>query len=243
MPRQSRSIRVGCCGFAMAQEAYFRAFNCVEINSSFYQLPRRETAARWRASAPESFAFALKAWQVITHPASCPTYRRTRLDPDDRDHCGSFRANATVRWAWDETFAIAQTLQAILVLFQCPASFRPNRENLANFRRFFETAKRGKFHLGWEPRGDDWTPELIAALCRELDLIHVGDPLQSPAVVNNQLQYFRLHGLAGSRSRYAPADLLRLKDLCRGRLPVYCLFNTVAMAPDAQRFLQVLDAP
>src|ERR1041384_4752481 len=109
----------------MAQEKYFRTYSCVEIDSSFYQLPKVETAARWRDVAPDDFQFAMKAWQVITHPASSPTYKRTRIDPRDRDYCGNFGFNPTVRWAWDQTYAVAKALHAVLVLFQCPVSFRP----------------------------------------------------------------------------------------------------------------------
>ncbi|NQU09551.1 DUF72 domain-containing protein, partial [bacterium] len=41
-------LRVGCCGFALAQARYFNAFSCVEISTSFYQLPQPATAERWR---------------------------------------------------------------------------------------------------------------------------------------------------------------------------------------------------
>ncbi len=161
----------------MAQEKYFQAFSCVEIDSSFYQLPKVETAARWRAAAPPDFEFAMKAWQVITHRATSPTYQRTRLGAGDREHCGHFGFNPTIRWAWNETFTVARALDARLVLFQCSQSFRPTKENVANLRRFFERAKRGKFYMGWEPRGE-WDGELIASLCRELDLIPVLDPFK-----------------------------------------------------------------
>jgi uncharacterized protein YecE (DUF72 family) len=232
-------VRVGCCGFATAQEKYFRAFSCVEIDSSFYQLPKVATAARWRATAPPEFEFALKAWQVITHRASSPTYKRTRLDPRDREYCGHFGFNPTIRWAWAETFAVAKTLDAKLVLFQCPASFRPIKENIANLRRFFERAKRGKFHMGWEPRGE-WDAALIASLCRELDLIPVLDPLKSEPVAAGKIRYFRLHGTTGPRHRFANDELHRLRGICAGRLPTYCLFNNVAMTDDARRFTQML---
>src|SRR5207247_1061042 len=129
---------VGCCGFALAQEKYFRTFPAVEINSSFYNLPKLETAARWREAAPPGFVFTLKAWQVITHRASSPTYKRTRIDPNDAEHAGHFGFNPTIRWAWDQTFAVAKTLGVALVLFQPPLSFRPNADNLRQLRTFFE---------------------------------------------------------------------------------------------------------
>jgi uncharacterized protein YecE (DUF72 family) len=239
----SAQVKVGCCGFALAQAKYFQTFPCVEIDSSFYQLPKVETAARWRAAAPKDFQFALKSWQVITHPASSPTYKRTRLGPRDAEYCGHFGFNATVRWAWDETYAVATALRAFLVLFQCPASFRPTKENIASLRRFFEKAKRGKLLMGWEPRGE-WDAELVAELCRELDLVHVVDPFKNSVPVPAKIRYFRLHGVGGYRYQFTNDELHRLKTICAaGRGPAYCFFNNVAMADNAQRFTRLLAAP
>ena len=223
----------------MAQEKYYRTFSCVEVDSSFYQLPKLETVARWRAAAPPGFQFALKAWQVITHSATSPTYKRTRLDVRDREHCGSFGFNPTVRWAWQETFAVAKELGAFFVLFQCPASFRATKENVARLRLFFEKAKRAKFLMGWEPRGD-WDTALVAELCRELDLVHVVDPFKTLPATRGKIQYYRLHGTTGSRHRFTADELQRLHEFCLGKTPTYCLFNNVAMTTDAQRFAAVL---
>ncbi len=239
MSSKRPQVRVGCCGFATAQEKYYRVFSCVEIDSCFYQLPRVETATRWRAAAPPDFEFAMKAWQVITHRASSPTYKRTRLDPRDREYCGHFGFNPTIRWAWDETFTVAKALDPRLVLFQCPPSFRPTRENVANLRRFFERAKRGRFYMGWEPRGE-WDREQVASLCQELDLIPVLDPLKSEPIAVGKIRYFRLHGTTGPRHRFTNEELNRLRKICAGRTPTYCLFNNVAMTDDAQRFMKLL---
>src|SRR5258706_4087364 len=233
------NVCVGCCGFAMAQEKYLRAIPSVEIDSSFYTLPKLPTAARWREAAPRDFQFALKAWQLITHRASSPTYKRTRLDPRDAEYCGHFGYNPTVRWAWNETFAVARELNAFLVLFQCPASFRPTQQNLRALKTFFERAKRGKFLMGWEPRGE-WEAELVASLCRELDLIHVVDPFKSPAAVERKIRYFRLHGVSGTRHRFSNEELHRLKTMCAGKLPCYCMFNNLSMTDEAQRLLKIL---
>ncbi|MCX7887765.1 MAG: DUF72 domain-containing protein [Verrucomicrobiae bacterium] len=234
--KQTPKILVGCCGFNMAQADYFEKFRCVEIDSSFYNLPKIETAQRWRKTAPENFQFALKAWQVITHPPTSPTYKRTRLDPRDRPHCGGFGFNPTIRWAWDLTFDVAKALDAFLVLFQCPASFRQTAENVRNLRHFFERAKRGNFLMAWEPRGT-WEPELIAKLCRELDLIHVVNPLDTLPASEGPLRYFRLHG----RGQFEAKQLQELCRICKAQpTPVYCMFNNPAAASDAQRFQQLL---
>lgn len=240
MAAGSVPVHVGCCGFAVAQAQYVRAFSCVEIDTSFYNLPRLETALRWRAQSPPEFVFTLKAWQVITHRATSPTYRRTRLEDSDREYCGHFGFNPTIRWAWDATFQVARELGAALVLFQCPPSFRPTTDNLRRLRAFFERAKRGRWQMGWEPRGD-WPADQIAELCRELDLIHVVDPFQQPPALTSRLRYFRLHGQSGARHRYTDDELRQLRGFCAGRPATFCFFNNIAMATDARRFKKLLE--
>jgi uncharacterized protein YecE (DUF72 family) len=46
---------------------YSSLFNSIEINSSFYKLPRRVTMERWVSEVPEGFRFTLKLWRGITH--------------------------------------------------------------------------------------------------------------------------------------------------------------------------------
>src|SRR5262245_60578113 len=48
-------------------ERYARRFNAVEINSSFYRPHRPATYARWAASVPPDFQFAVKVPREITH--------------------------------------------------------------------------------------------------------------------------------------------------------------------------------
>ena len=46
---------------------YARTFRTVEVNSSFYRLPSRETVQRWAGSVPDGFVFAFKASRYLTH--------------------------------------------------------------------------------------------------------------------------------------------------------------------------------
>lgn len=231
-----KRLHIGCCGFAVSQTKYFEQFDCVEIDSTLYNLPRETTAAAWRSKAPPHFQFAMKAWQVITHPASSSTYKRTRLDNRDREHCGHFGFNPTIRWAWDETYRTAQALGAFMVLFQSPASFRDTSANQAKLNQFFEKAKRGRLTFGWEPRGA-WNPDTVQKLCRELELIHVTDPFQSPPLTTRPFRYYRLHGITGT---YTNEELGLLENFCQCPSPVYCLFNNTASAQDAVRFRKLL---
>ena len=228
-------IKVGCCGFPKAKPEYYKHFAVVEVQRTFYKLPRVETAHRWRAEAPPEFEFALKAWQLITHEPTSPTYRKAelRIAAEKRDRYGSFRPTDEVFSAWERTREIAQALEARVVVFQSPASFTPTEEHIANMRAFFREAERGRMIFAWEPRGE-WGDEEIEGLCRELDLIHCVDPFKRLPVYGAPA-YFRLHGITGYRYRYTDEDLGQLLEWCRRFKEAYCLFNNTSMWEDALR--------
>src|SRR3954453_20332467 len=48
-------------------EVYARRFPTVEVNSSFYRLPKREAVARWTTQVPEGFVFTIKVSRFVTH--------------------------------------------------------------------------------------------------------------------------------------------------------------------------------
>jgi uncharacterized protein YecE (DUF72 family) len=48
-------------------EYYASQFNSIEINSSFYRIPRCQTYSNWAAMVPDDFQFTVKLWQGITH--------------------------------------------------------------------------------------------------------------------------------------------------------------------------------
>lgn len=239
-------IIVGCCGFPVSRQRYYAEFSAVELQQTFYQLPRVEVARKWRDEAPPGFAFAMKAWQLITHAPSSPTYRRLR-EPlsGPAEAYGWFRPTDQVREAWRRTLEVARTLDSPALVFQCPASFTPTEMSIANLRAFFRAAERDGRTFVWEPRGD-WPPQLVANLCRELGLAHGLDPFTGPTLAGG-VAYFRLHGRGGYRYRYTDDDLRQLLFRCReelaaGRRPVYAMFNNVSMLDDARRFRALVDS-
>lgn len=129
-------IKLGCCGFPVARKRYYRQFKAVEIQKTFYQPPKPETAQRWREEAPEDFEFTLKAWQLITHPPQSPTYRRAKVEipQSKRENYGYFRPTDEVFGAREKTRRIAQALKAKLIIFQCPASFKPTQRTSGIWR-------------------------------------------------------------------------------------------------------------
>lgn len=227
-------LKIGCCGFPRARQEIYRRFPVVEVQQTFYEPPQLKTLERWRAAAPQAFEFTLKAWQMITHPASSPTYRRMRIPLARPEEAGFFQATETVAAAWALTRDCALTLGARVLLFQCPARFTPEDVNIRNLRRFFETIKRDHLDFAWEPRGD-WPDTLVRELCRELRLIPVVDPLQRKPF-DGDPAYFRLHGFGNYSYRYSDDDLNRLLTLCLSRENAYVLFNNTGMFEDAQRF-------
>jgi uncharacterized protein YecE (DUF72 family) len=48
---------------------YSRIFNAVEIDSTFYGTPRRESVIRWKESVPDGFRICVKVPRSITHDA------------------------------------------------------------------------------------------------------------------------------------------------------------------------------
>ena len=48
-------------------EYYAEHFNTVEINNTFYHLPKEQTVQRWYELAPKGFLYAVKASRYITH--------------------------------------------------------------------------------------------------------------------------------------------------------------------------------
>src|SRR6266540_4713646 len=46
---------------------YATRLETVEVNATFYRMPKPETLATWRGDVPDGFVFALKAPQRVTH--------------------------------------------------------------------------------------------------------------------------------------------------------------------------------
>ena len=242
MPSEKSRVRVGCSGFRSSRESYFRALESVEVQHTFYQPPQVSTLRRWREEAPDGFEFTLKAWQLITHQSSSPTRKRLKreLSEEEKEGAGSFRPSAIVREAWELTRECAEALEARAVLFQCPASFRPTEENVANMRRFFGKAERGGLAFCWEPRGG-WPRELVKELCDELGLWHVVDPFKERTVTPRAC-YFRLHGRKGWRYKYEDGELEELRSMLPGDTTSYVFFNNVEMLDDARRFKEIVES-
>jgi len=128
---------------------YAERFPTVEVNSTFYRHPKRETYDAWSGETPERFCFALKAAQGITH-------RRRLKDAED-----------AVRFFVDGSAALAAKRGP--VLFQLPPNFKKDVERLRRFLGWVSGEIRAAFEFRHESWLDDEVFDLLrqagAALC------------------------------------------------------------------------------
>lgn len=122
------SARIGCSGWSYRDwrdglykgvpasrwlERYAEAFDTVEVNGTFYRLPRRETVRRWVEQTPDGFLFAVKASRYLTH------MRRLR---EVRDGVARF---------WEPLEPLREAGRLGPVLWQLPEGFHRDDEALA----------------------------------------------------------------------------------------------------------------
>ncbi len=237
----SNRIQIGTCGFNGSQSAYAQRFSCVEVQQTFYQPPQLATLERWRNQMPIHFEFVLKAWQLITHSAKSPTYKRLSkpLTPQEQAAAGYFQPTSIIDEAWQLMLACANVLKAKTILFQCPASFTQTPAHVAHLVKFFSRIERTDLILGWEPRGT-WDRDLVKDLCEDLQLWHVVDPFSTQTMTPEQC-YFRLHGRQGWRYKYDTSELEDLMELLPSDKAGYVFFNNVHMTQDALAFKKLVE--
>jgi len=245
-------IKVGCCGWSYFNpnkllnlsdwkekykhkvQAYASLFDLVEVNSTFYKIPRVKTVENWRSLVDEinpSFEFTVKSSRIITHE-------------------DLFSGDASIQ-AYYKIKEIAEALRARIILFQTPASFRNTSENINKLRDFFSKIKRDGLVMVWEPRGASWIndQDTVRDICLEFDLIHCVDLFRtSPcAFSSHKIGYIRLHGKPPGKEmykyKYKDKDLEKLlksvKSISEAK-ETYILFNNIYMYEDALRFMDLL---
>ncbi len=237
----------------MGRSSYYTTFNAVELQDTFYDRPDPSRLSRLVPEAPEGFAFAMKAWQAVTHPPDSPTWRRARerLPAELADRYGNLRTTRENLEAWDEVAKAARALRARVVIVQTPPSFGYSAENARQAREFFRTVTTREFVIGWEPRGT-WRdrPQEVLGVIGDIDnVIHIVDPFRAEPVKESDVVYFRLHGIGRGevnyRYKYTQADL---ESLCskvisrKGSAEVFVMFNNVYMRDDARAFISTCGA-
>ena len=152
---------------------YASRFPTVEINNTFYRLPKEGVLQGWAAQVPEPFTFAIKASQRITHFA--------RLKPE----CAS-----AVEFLLKNTASLENRLGPIL--FQLPPNLKRDLDRL---RTFLGTLPRDR-RFTIEFREDSWFTEDVYDLLREQNVAMciIDQPdFSSPPVATASWGYARLH--------------------------------------------------
>ncbi len=231
-------LKIGCCGFAVSYKRYMKEFSVVEVQQSFYRRLGERQVKNWKSAAPENFEFVLKAPQCVTHPPNSPTYRRSDLPKDERRQCGFFKLTTVVKREMDIFLERAKVLEAKLFLFQTPASFKPTDENIENMIKFFNYY-RGVGIFAWEPRGREWTEDIVRDICKKLNLIHATDPFLELPQLWGDFTYFRMHGdLRTYNYDYSEEEIKRILSLAKR--DGYIFFNNSAMYKNAKKALELL---
>jgi uncharacterized protein YecE (DUF72 family) len=221
-----RDVRVGCSGWSydhwrgvvypegLAQrrwlEHYATLFDTVELNATFYRLPRRATVGAWVERSPRGFVFAVKASRYLTH------VRRLR----DLGR-GVDRFYARIE-------PLLGTPKIGPVLWQLPETFHRDDERLT---ATLEGAPRSR-HC-FEFRHESWfAPEVYELLRRHGAALVIGDhparPFQAHELTADWTYIRFHHGARGRRGNYSEAELdtwARRIAQWRRRVEVYAYFN------------------
>ena len=150
---------------------YASRLPAVEINNSFYRIPRENVLLEWAAQVPAGFRFVMKASRRITH------INRLSAADDSLDYF-----MRTVSCLGDRMGP---------TLFQCPPSLRKNIELLRDFL--------GRVPRTWraamEFRHDSWFDDEVYEALRAHDMALVGvdeDDGSTPLVPTASWGYLRL---------------------------------------------------
>ncbi|HEV8409134.1 MAG TPA: DUF72 domain-containing protein [Gemmatimonadaceae bacterium] len=162
---------------------YAGKFPTVEINNTFYRLPKEAVLTDWAAQVPESFKFAIKASQKITHFA--------RLKPESAD---------AVAYLLKVTKALGARLGPIL--FQLPPNLKKDFDRLNAF--VAKLPAEAKYAI--EFRHESWFTDDVYALLRSRDIalgIIEQEEFSSPVVTTASWGYARLHRFDYDAARLA----------------------------------------
>jgi uncharacterized protein YecE (DUF72 family) len=221
-----RRVRIGCSGWNYKHwrervyskgcpvsrwlEYYATLFDTVEINNTFYRLPKREAVARWVEQTPEDFVFAVKMSRYITH-----IKRLTDLE-------------GGIARFYERIEPLARSPKIGPVLWQLPPTFKRNDERLAEA---LDALPPGR-HC-FEFREPSWYADEVYALLRDHGAALVIP--DSPKYLFRTLEltadwtFIRFHhGSRGRRGNYSESELeewAQRIEAWRREADVYVYFN------------------
>lgn len=150
---------------------YAERLDTVEINNTFYRMPKADMLAGWAASTPDGFRFAPKAPQQITH-------RQKLVDVADN-----------VAYFFRALSAFGPKLGP--VLFQLPPFLRKDLQRLVDFLALVP----GEVRVALEFRHASWLDDAVYSALRERDAalcIADAEDFATPLVATASWGYLRL---------------------------------------------------
>jgi uncharacterized protein YecE (DUF72 family) len=168
---------------------YAERFSAVEVNTTFYRLPKREAVAAWVDQTPTEFTFAVKASRYLTH------VKRLR-DVGD----------GIVRF-YERIEPLREAGRLGPVLWQLPATFHRDDERL---EMWLQALPAGRHTI--EFRDPSWfaQPVLDALASHEVALT-IGDHPQRPFQTHDATapwRYVRFHyGARGRNGNYSVTEI------------------------------------
>jgi uncharacterized protein YecE (DUF72 family) len=161
---------------------YGERFRSVEINNTFYRMPKASILEAWAAEVPPEFKFVIKAPQKITHIQ--------RLKDTD----------GSVAYLLEIVSVLKDRLGPLL--FQLPPHLKKDAARLRDFLALLPPERRAAFEF----RHESWFDEEVFGLLRErraaLCIAEAEDDLQVPFVSTADWGYLRLR-----RPDYGDAEL------------------------------------
>jgi uncharacterized protein YecE (DUF72 family) len=191
---------------------YAQFFDTVELNNTFYRLPRTTAVARWVAETPGDFLFAVKVSRYVTHIKRLADVELhlplllERLEP------------------------LLHSPKLGPLLWQLPPTFRRDDERLASALAHFPPGLRHALEL----RHESWFAPEVMSLLRERNVaLVIADRPEIASFQTHELTadfaFVRFHhGTRGVRGNYSDRELDEWADRLRGwgeRGDVYAYFN------------------
>lgn len=197
---------------------YAARLPAVEVNNTFYRMPKPAVLEGWGAVTPRDFGFALKASRRITHIG------KLRNVADSVDYLAKVSA------------ALGEKRK--VVLFQLPPVLRRDDALLADFLSLLPAG----FRAALEVRHESWFDDSVLSALRAHNVALVaGDPDEggpsAPLEATADFGYLRLRG-----AEYAAAGIAAWHTRIR-ELPwqeVYVFFKHETLGPEYALALQAL---
>ncbi len=207
---------------------YSRYFNTVEINNTFYRMPRENAVKNWYSITPGNFRFSIKAYRYFTH------LRKLIIDE-------AFRKNLK------EFMHMAGLLKekAGPILWQFPAGFKADLKRIENLNKILPKDFRHVFEF----RSESWFTEPVYDILEKYkhSLCIISGPGNVPGIIKNTspAAYIRFHG-EGSwyRDNYSNESLqtwkVELEKINASELWAYFNNDANAYAVSNARYLASL---